>query len=112
MNITNTPWGRPDRVDVIADGIACVYTPSHGGIVLSDARAAKIPAGIRPWTSDPRFWEEDCDWAVPYLVFTDDFANWECVKRIGRADMIKIAMTTLGWRKDDALKLLNLEVAA
>ena len=40
----NTPWGQSDQVKMWAKGIACHYTPSHGGIQLSFERQAEIKA--------------------------------------------------------------------
>jgi hypothetical protein len=33
-----TPWDAPDRADQVLPGIWRVWTPSHGGYVLSDVR--------------------------------------------------------------------------
>jgi len=71
----NTPWGVADSVEVIADGIWQVGTPSHGGIKLSCKRQAMLPAnaGLHNFNKALAWWEEDCDWCVPYLVFAEDF---------------------------------------
>ena len=37
-----TPWGSPDRVIEINNGIFDVSTPSHGGIMIKDDIAAKV----------------------------------------------------------------------
>ncbi len=70
--IINTPWGIADRAEVLADGIISYGTPSHGGIRLSLARQASIPDGTKNWLGGKEWWEEDCDWAVPYVLFADD----------------------------------------
>jgi hypothetical protein len=67
-----TPWGMSDSQTKIADGIIEVSTPSHGGIWLSEERKAQLPAGIKNFTNDLTFWEEDCDWVVPYILFAND----------------------------------------
>ena len=77
MEITDTPWGRPDHVVKLAEGIHHVETPSHGGIVLSAERVALMPESIEPFTRDRRYWEEDCDWAVPCLMFAEE---WDGLK--------------------------------
>ena len=69
-----TIWGESQTIDNIADGIDFVTTASHGGAVLSEERAAQIPADIAPYAGNRRHWEEDSDWAVPYLVFAEEFA--------------------------------------
>ncbi len=76
--MTMTPWGRSDSQTVLAEGIISYGTPSHGGIWLSAERRAKLPAGIKNFLSDHKcvtdnsWWEEDCDWVVPYLFFQKD----------------------------------------
>lgn len=80
----NSPWGRINNVETIRGGhIWSVDTPSHGGIVLSADYAVRIPAAVPAFTGDKRYWEEDCDWAVPFLLFEEDFTEWEPVKQLG-----------------------------
>lgn len=68
----NTPWGNSDYQKTIAPGIVEVGTPSHGGIWLSPERVAQLPLGIDNFLHDLRWWEEDCDWCIPYVIFADD----------------------------------------
>lgn len=73
-----TPWGRADHVTKIADGIYAVSTPSHGGVFLTPERNALIPADIKAATFNGGqgalgWYEEDCDWAVPFLVYLQEF---------------------------------------
>lgn len=70
-----TPWGPSQQMDTYAPGIISVSTASHGGIYLSKERAAKIPANVKPWTGDRQWWEEDCDWCIPYIIFADEIKN-------------------------------------
>jgi len=78
MNITDTPWGQADVVEKMADGIYHVDTSSHGGIMLDAAHVARIPKAIGAGCSRSRAaWEEDCDWAVPFLLFYDEIADYE-----------------------------------
>ena len=96
MSKISTPWGQADHVDRIAPGIMSVSTPSHGGIMLDADHVARIPRSIGAGYSGTRSaWEEDCDWAVPYLLFKDEFACWDCVRRLGEDEMTKIARDTL-----------------
>ena len=67
-----TPWGHADHVTELAEGIVSVGTPSHGGVRLSAERQAQLPAGIDNFLHNLEWWEEDCDWAVPYVVFQDE----------------------------------------
>lgn len=68
----NTPWGKSDSQNTLAEGIVSYSTPSHGGIWLSSERQAQLPEGIDNFVHDLRWWEEDCDWVVPYILFKDD----------------------------------------
>ncbi len=70
-----TPWGASDSQATLAEGIVSYGTPSHGGIWLSPERQAQLPQGIDNFMHDLRWWEEDCDWVVPYILFKDDIAK-------------------------------------
>ena len=70
-----TPWGKSDSQEALAEGIISYSTPSHGGIWLSSERQAQLPQGIDNFVHDLRWWEEDCDWVVPYILFKDDIAE-------------------------------------
>ena len=72
MRTVNTPWGIADGQEILADGIISYSTPSHGGIRLSAERQAKIPVGTPNFLKDNCWWEEDCDWVVPYILFAED----------------------------------------
>lgn len=71
----DTPWGKADSVELIADGIYTVSTPSHGGILLLPERLAAMPNYMRR----PLFldlyaaYEEDCDWCMPVIIFEKEF---------------------------------------
>ena len=71
-----TPWGCSDSQEKLAEGIISYSTPSHGGIMLSEERIAQLPHGIDNFTHDLRWWEEDCDWVVPYILFKDDIQSY------------------------------------
>ena len=106
----NTPWGETETVEQIAEGIQSVSTPSHGGIVLSAERAAMIPHTIEPFTGDYRFWEEDGDWAVPFLIFTDDMMNWSVARHHGRAISTAHARRAVSWGIPDKLAIIDAAV--
>jgi transposase-like protein len=67
-----TPWGMADNAERLAEGITSYSTPSHGGIRLSWERQKQLPAGVKNFLQNIEWWEEDCDWCVPYIVFQDD----------------------------------------
>ena len=71
-----TPWGAADSVDVIAEGITRVGTPSHGGIHLSQARLDSIPEWGRKGHSGftpPEWFEEDAEVVYVWLAFPELF---------------------------------------
>jgi hypothetical protein len=70
-----TPWGHPDQLEIIADGITLYMTPSHGGFKISEARRKAMP---EPYRSIETFaggnwYEEDCDWCLLVLSFPEEF---------------------------------------
>jgi hypothetical protein len=80
---TRTPWGISDSVEKLAVGINFYGTPSHGGIGLSDTRTTEIAnfykrnhITLSNWVGNPQWWEEDCDWAIPFLYFWDDIEKY------------------------------------
>ena len=57
----HTPWGPPQDVEELAEGIWRVSTAGHGGLKLSGERWAAIPAAVRDAMLTPTFAEEDCE---------------------------------------------------
>lgn len=70
-----TPWGQSDCQYHVAGGIVSYSTPSHGGYHLSAARQKQLHASAHVNNSynGPAWWEEDCDWAVVFLSFPNEF---------------------------------------
>lgn len=62
----HTPWGTADEVRLYCDGIVFASTPSHGGIKVAPDLNARIPAYMRRGDG---WYEEDCDWCIPFAVF-------------------------------------------
>jgi hypothetical protein len=69
-----TPWGHPDTIEHIAEGITWYSTPSHGGYHLSPERLQAMPEYLRncSFTKDQWF-EEDCSWCAVVLAFPAHF---------------------------------------
>jgi hypothetical protein len=64
-----SPWGMIDDVTSLGPEAVSVTTPSHGGIWVTPAALAKIPEPLRATTYSGGGWfEEDCDWSIPYLA--------------------------------------------
>lgn len=69
-----SPWGKIQTVRKVADGIWWVSTPGHGGVKLNRTRNAQVPKYMRM----PGGWyEEDCEWAIPAIVFKSEFETYE-----------------------------------
>ena len=69
----NTPWGKAQHVEQIAEGIFSVSTANHGGTLLDRKRNAQVPDYMR---KSGGWYEEDCDWAIAAIVHFDDFAAY------------------------------------
>jgi hypothetical protein len=64
-----SPWGPVQTVSPLGPDVVVVTTASHGGLRLSAAALARLPQAIRQTVHSRDGWfEEDCDWALPYLA--------------------------------------------
>lgn len=64
-----SPWGAIQTVRPLGPDAVVVTTASHGGIGVSAAGWARIPPALRRTAYSRGGWfEEDCDWAIPYLA--------------------------------------------
>jgi hypothetical protein len=88
----STPWGRADHVKELIPGAWFVGTPSHGGVKLSRERNAQMPPYMRQAGG---WYEEDCHWAMPYLVFWPEFQTKETV------NLETVAGTVKNWNPDE-----------
>ena len=70
-----TPWGQSDGQRTIIKGMVDYNTPRHGGIHLAPELVKRLPKFV---TTDCNhlhsltWWEEDCDWAIPFIVFAKE----------------------------------------
>jgi hypothetical protein len=61
-----TPWGPSQETYPVIAGMVFVSTASHGGVKLDAARNRQMPEYLRR----PGGWyEEDCEWCLPVIVF-------------------------------------------
>jgi hypothetical protein len=67
----STPWGEAQQAEELAAGIISYSTASHGGIWLSSARQKELNYH-KNWLGTEEWWEEDCDWAIPFYYFRED----------------------------------------
>ena len=57
----HTPWGWPQDVEELAEGIWRLTTAGHGGLKLSRERWEELPDVVRDSFLNPCFAEEDCE---------------------------------------------------
>lgn len=64
-----SPWGAIQTVTPLGPDAVAVSTASHGGLRVSPDALARMPAATRQTAYSANGWfEEDCDWALPYLA--------------------------------------------
>jgi len=64
-----SPWGAIQTVTPLGPDAVAVSTASHGGLRVSPEALARMSAAIRQTAYSANGWfEEDCDWALPYLA--------------------------------------------
>jgi hypothetical protein len=71
---TRTPWGPAQGAKELAPGIMSYFTASHGGIRLSPERQRQLREHYKGsnFLGNFEWWEEDCDWAIPYVFFAKE----------------------------------------
>ena len=57
----HTPWGPPQDIEELAEGVLRVSTAGHGGLVLTQERWNELPAAVRDTMMNATFAEEDCE---------------------------------------------------
>ena len=57
----HTPWGTPQDIKELAEGVWRVSTAGHGGLKLSRERWNSLPAEVRRTMFTATFAEEDCE---------------------------------------------------
>lgn len=66
---SSSPWGVIDSVTPLGPEAFAVMTASHGGLRISLEALARMPTAVRRTDFSAGGWfEEDCDWALPYLA--------------------------------------------
>ena len=66
---SSSPWGPIQSVTPLGPDVVTVTTASHGGLLVSLSALARMPEATRQTAYSKGGWfEEDCDWALPYLA--------------------------------------------
>ena len=60
-NQDHAPWGYPQDIEELAEGVWRVSTASHGGLKLSRERWEELPDLVRGSFLTPTYAEEDCE---------------------------------------------------
>ena len=89
----NSPWGPVQDSFELAAGIVEISTASHGGIWPSAERQKEIGRCEGNFLGSVEWWEEDCDWAVPYAFFSRDIRAYGTAYRF--EDNLKAAVATV-----------------
>jgi hypothetical protein len=92
-----TPWGAAQVVTELAAGITFVSTAGHGGVKLDAAHNRRMPEYMRRLGG---WYEEDCDWCLPFVVFEAELrAGGEsfAVQAIEKSSHVQ---TFLSWHPD------------
>jgi len=98
-----TPWGPAQDVTERFPGFYDVGTASHGGVYISPLLAAEMPKMFR----NRRWYEEDCDWAIPYFWFRERLLATAGSIYVQR-NVANAEGTLRTWQKASVLKALGL----
>lgn len=97
----STPWGLAQHRKEMIPGVWSVDTAGHGGFWLSPERRDQLPAWARlapsTYCSKPEWWEEDCEAAIPLLVWLDEFHAAGLCLELDRAGLIRSARFGNRW---------------
>ena len=64
-----TPWGWPQDIEELAEGVWRVSTAGHDGLKLSRERWEELPDLVRDSFITPAFAEEDCEEPIARTLF-------------------------------------------
>ena len=68
----STPWGAVQDVENLGPGVDRVSTASHGGLHVTGAAAAAVPAAVWATMMNGRGWaEEDCELVIVATFLMD-----------------------------------------
>ena len=91
-----TPWGDVQHSHKIADGIEVCYTAGHGGIILSDEKARRLKHLKHiNFLESTKYWEEDCDWAIPFIFFQTAIKGFGFFSESGFTKILGSALKTI-----------------
>jgi len=66
--MNSSPWGAIQYQTVLAPGIVSCGTAGHGGFYIDQDHQRRLNWRDN-WLKNPAWWEEDCDWSIPFYFF-------------------------------------------
>ena len=85
VNTMYTPWGPPQDVVALAEGVVRIETASHGGLKLSQERWDSLPPAVQETLLTPAYAEEDCEEViVQTLLGIGDKRDRECALKVAK----------------------------
>ena len=107
---SSSPWGPIQTVEPFGPDVVSVTTASHGGLRVSLTALARLPEPIRQTAFSGNGWfEEDCDWALPYLAFGLDAFEPDAARA---AEVRQAAVRTVQKYHPQHVALLGLDAAS
>ena len=94
----HTPWGWPQDIEELAEGVWRVSTAGHGGLKLSRERWEELPDVVRDTFLNATFAEEDCEEPIvrTLLGLGDERERELALKIAGYFDRYAPALRFLG----------------
>jgi hypothetical protein len=107
--VQRTPWGKTQYSTVLAPGIVFYSTAGHGGIRIDKIHQREMMKykGIGNFLGSLIWWEEDCDWSIPYYIFRDEIKIHETEKNFD--SRLNAAINTIKQWKPEFAKIEGLE---
>jgi hypothetical protein len=103
----HSPWGPIQDVTYLGPDAVNIGTASHGGIWVQPEALERIPAAFRETPYSPGCWfEEDCDWAIPYCFL--QLWRYDVAIRPNRANALK---TLQEWQPEAYAALVEMGLA-
>lgn len=104
-----SPWGAIQHVTPMGPDATVATTAGHGGVWISEATFAKIPKAYKALRySDGQWFEEDCDWCIPYLALRLD--RFEATPERGAEVLAYARDAFTRWHKGDPGEVEGLAV--
>ena len=95
----HTPWGAVQQQEKLCEGLYFLSTASHGGIWVAPELRDRVPK-CNNFLKSRAFWEEDCDWAIPFVVFADEIKAYKGGNEYFDRSLAAAKATIKHWHKE------------